>query len=117
MKFISGEKELPSKYELMKESRADTQIHWNKGYPKHKTHYLGVEQREYFNQLADIGEIKNLPLVYSAMHFDASNGLRDQPTQFRKYKYTIIDDKTYAKEKYEDWLCCLECNSVYVRID
>lgn len=102
LKFLSGEKKLASKYELMKESRVDTQVQWNKGYPKHKTHYLGVEQREYFNQLADIADIKNLPLVYSAMHFDASTGLRDQPTQFRKYKYTIIDDKTYAKEQYED---------------
>lgn len=82
--------------------RVDTQIHWNKGFPKHKTHYLGAEQREYFNQLSDMAEIKNLPLVYSAMHYDASNGLRDQPTQFRKYRYTIIDDKTFTKEKYED---------------
>lgn len=102
MKFISGDKKLPSKPEMLKEFRADTQIHWNKGYPKHKTHYLGQEQREYFNQLSELAEIKNLPLVFSAMHYDASSGLRDSPTQFRKYNYTIIDEKTFKKEKYED---------------
>lgn len=102
MKFISGDKRLPSKSEMLKDSRADTQIHWNKGYPKRKTHYLGQEQREYFNQLSELAEIKNLPLVFTAMHYDASSGLRDNPTQFRKYKYTIIDEKTFKKEKYED---------------
>lgn len=87
---------------MIKEFRADTQIHWNKGYPKHKTHYLGQEQREYFNQLSELAEIKNLPLVFSSMHYDASSGLRDHPTEFRKYNYTIIDEKTFKKEKYED---------------
>lgn len=51
-------------------------IHWNKGYRKHYTHYLGPEQKDYFKQLADVAEIETLPDVIAAMHFDSRATIR-----------------------------------------
>lgn len=80
----------------------EAQQQWNKGYPKSKTHDIARDQKAYQQQLSDLADIKNLPDVFFAMYFDVSNGLHNQPTQFRKFKYTIIDDKTFVKKRYEN---------------
>lgn len=102
MKFISGAKKLPTKSEMLTDMRAQTAIHWNKGYRKHHTHYMGPEQREYFKQLSTAADVQNLPDVLAAMHFDSRATMAREPAHFRKYRYTIVDDKTFTKEKVED---------------
>lgn len=102
MKFLSGEKKLPSKSEMLSDMHEKLQIHWNKGYRKHYTHYLGPEQKDYFKQLSETADIDNIPDVIAAMHFDSRATLVREPAEFRKYKYIIIDDKTFIKEKYEN---------------
>lgn len=102
MKFLSGDKKLPTKTEMLNDMNEQMQKHWNKGYRKHYSHYLGPEQNEYFKQLSDTAEIENIPTVFSAMHFDSRTTMSRAPSQFRKYKYTVIDDNTFTKEKEED---------------
>lgn len=102
MKFLTGEKKLPSKSEMYADMQIQLQKHWGKGYGKRYTHYLGVEQKEYFNDLAQTGEVEAIPEVMADMHFDSRATMKKAPSQFRKYKYTIIDDKTFTKEKEED---------------
>lgn len=79
-----------------------TQIHWNKGYRKRYTHYLGPNQKEYYKQLSETAEIENIPDVLCAMHFDSDHELLCNTAEFRKYKYIIIDDKTFTKELEEN---------------
>lgn len=101
LKFLTGAKKLPSKVDMLQDMRAKTQIHWNKGYPKRNTHILGPEQKEYYDDLAETGGVANVQPVLSAMHYDSRTSLVSIPTEYRKYKYTIIDDKTFKKEKVE----------------
>lgn len=68
---------------MLKDQQTAAQALWNKGYPKCKTHYLVPVQIEYFNY-----QLLQLMVL--------------QITQYRKYKYTVIDSKSYTKEKYED---------------
>lgn len=100
LKFISGAKILPPKEVMLQDMRANTQMHWNKGYRKHQTHYLGPEQKEYYRQLAEIAEIDNLPDVLAAMHLDSRQTMARDPLNYRKYRYHIVDDKTFTKERY-----------------
>lgn len=102
LKFISGAKTLPSKEAMLTDMRANTQIQWNKGYKKHQTHYLGAEQKEYYRQLAETAEIENLPDVVAAIHFDSRQTMAKDPLNYRKYRYHIVDDKTFTKERYID---------------
>lgn len=98
LKYISGGKNFPSKTEMLTDMLAQAQIHWSKGYRKHQTHVLAKEQQEYFDQLAETADIEALPKVLAAIHFNSVAALHDDPDGFRKYKYTIIDDKTFIRE-------------------
>lgn len=103
LKFISGAKKLPSKSEMLADIRAQTYIQWNKGYSRRFTHFLGPEQNEYFEQLSKTAEIENLPLVLANMHEDSRAEMFTQKlAEFRNFRYTVIDDKTFYKEKYEN---------------
>lgn len=102
MKFITGAKRLPSKHEMLDDMHTQTQKHWNKGYRKRYTHYLGPEQKEYYQQLAETAGVENVPDVLADMHFDSRAAMVRAPSQFRKYKYIIVDEKTFRKEKCED---------------
>lgn len=87
---------------MLEDQMAEAQKQWNKGYPKAKTHDIARDQKEYQKQLSELAGIKNLPEVFYEMYFDVSKGLYDQPTQFRKFRYTIIDDHTFIKQKAEN---------------
>lgn len=74
------------------------QKHYRKGYGKGKEHYLGSEQKAYFRQLSETAGVKNIPDVIVNMHKDAHAAQKDE-SLFRKYKYNIINDKIFTKEK------------------
>lgn len=102
LKFISGAKKLPSKSEMLSDEQTQTRIHLNKGYSKRRTHFLGPEQHYYFEQLSKAAEIENAPDVISAIFVDSQITMAHTPSQFRNYRYIIIDDKTFKKEKCEN---------------
>lgn len=87
---------------MLNDMRIQTQIHWHKGYAKRYTHYLGAEQADYFRQLSEAADIAKVPDVLPAMHLDSRMSMFKNSREFRKYKYTVIDDKTSIKERIED---------------
>lgn len=101
MKFISGQKKFPSKYEMFADMNEQMEKHWKKGYNKFKSHFLGPEQVEYFKQLSETADVQNVPKVIVDMEFDSGKTQKILPYSFRNYKYTITDDETFVKEKLE----------------
>lgn len=101
MKFISGEKKLPSKYDMLNDMWTQTENHWNKGYRVHYSHYLGPEQKDYYKQLSETAGIENIPDVIGTIHWDSHDEAIRNPTGYRNFKYTILDDKTFYKELYD----------------
>lgn len=87
---------------MMEDMRIQTQIHWDKGYSKHRSHCLAIEQKDYYRQLSETGDIENLPDVLSAIFLDHFVTVGKEPSDFRKYRYTIQDEKTFSKEKSEE---------------
>lgn len=86
---------------MLENQKIETIQQWNKGYPKSKTHDIARDQKEYQKQLSELAGIKNLPDVFYDLYFDVSDGLQNNPTQFRKFNYIIIDDKTFIKKRFE----------------
>lgn len=83
---------------MMMDMRAQTQIHWDKGYAKNRTHYLGAtEQREYFKTLSETAEIQNIPDVLLAVFSNHVEAMIANPFNFRKHRYQIIDEKRFEK--------------------
>lgn len=87
---------------MINDMRIQTQIHWNKGYQKRNTHWLGEEQSDYFKQLSETAGIENVPDVLPAMHYDSRMSMGKDPSDFRNYKYIIVDDKTFKKERIDE---------------
>lgn len=56
-------------------------------------------EREYYDELSKLADIENIPTVFSNMYL---HGLKKDfftiPTEFRKYKYVLIDDENFIKE-------------------
>lgn len=44
MKFLTGQKELPSKEEMLKDTEREMAERWAKGYKKHQAHMMGPVQ-------------------------------------------------------------------------
>lgn len=87
---------------MLTDMQIQLQKHWGKGYGKRYTHYLGAEQKDYFNELAETADIEPIPEVMADMHYDSRETMKKGPSQFRKFKYIIIDDKTFTKEREEE---------------
>lgn len=75
--------------------------HYLRSFKKHKAHLLGPEQKQYYKDLAETAGIENIPDVLADIHIDSDKDLDNIPSQFRKYKYTIIDDQHFNKERYQ----------------
>lgn len=71
----------------------ESQAHLNKD-------YLINGQLEYFNQLSEMADIQNIPKIFDYVMEYVFQGLTEQPTQFRRFKYTVRDDRTFIKESY-----------------
>lgn len=104
LKFLSGEKDLPSKREMFDDMQAQYRILWNKGIPKHKMHalYSPESSQNYLNQLSDAADIEKNPEVLCSIYEDSVMTLISDPNGYRKYNYIIIDSKTFTKEKCEE---------------
>lgn len=87
---------------MLADQMAEAKKLWDKGYPIEKTHNVAADQKIYQKQLSDLAGIKNLPDVFYDMFYDIIKGLIENPMGFRKYKYTIVDDKTFVKVRVED---------------
>lgn len=60
----------------------------------------GSDEKEYIRQLAQIAELGPCyPDVIIDIAIDSYETLMTNPNEFRNYTYTIIDDKTFKKEK------------------
>lgn len=84
---------------MMDDMWAQVEHHWNKGYKRHQTHLLGIEQKEYYQQLSELAEIENIPDVIADIHHDSGENSKTDPLGYRDYKYIIIDNHTFERVK------------------
>lgn len=92
---------MPSKSDMLADWRMESECIWKNGCPKSKAHNVIRKQVEYQKQLSDLAGIRNLPPVVHSIALDATHSSKQQFEDFRKFKYTIVDNYTFIKEKYE----------------
>lgn len=93
---------MPSKDEMWKDLRDDIQTQMNKTLGKLNVHDFVIAQRKLFNELSELANIENVPDVFDASAIDVITEFIQHRSEFRKYKFNIIDEKNYTKERYED---------------
>lgn len=68
--------------------------------PKSKIHVVERDDyKEYYDDVARTADVMKMLDVIADLFFEATKIELDEPFEYRKYKYTIIDDKTFVKEK------------------
>lgn len=87
---------------MFKDLDAEIQTHSQQYHGKLKAHQLVSNRRKYVDELSEMAGIEKLPKVFDGIAIDATTDFRDHPLELRKYKYTIIDEKTHKKERYEN---------------
>lgn len=100
LKFISGEKRLPSTQEMLDDAQTQSEILLSNGQPMHRMHALHLPDTawDYLKQLWDTAELEKLPDVAYEIYKDSILTSATRPNEFRNYNYKIIDDKTFIKE-------------------
>jgi len=97
LKFISKQKVLPSKEEMMKDFHDEINERTAKGLKKHQFHMMGPEQNKYYADLAETADIEPLKPVITKLHNWSSMRFLDDLTNFRKDVFRILDDETFIK--------------------
>lgn len=77
---------------------AESQL--NKGLSKSKIHLVKPDDhKEYYEKLAQIADVEKIPDVYTKMFVDTVKNWQKNPFEYSKYKYIIINDKLFIKER------------------
>lgn len=97
LKFLTKQKELPTREEMMQDYRDDKNERTSKGLKKHQFHMMGPEQNNYYADLARTADIEPLKSVITKLHNWSSKRFLDDLTNFRKDVFRILDDETFIK--------------------
>lgn len=91
---------------MVNDTNVLNQAFWDLGFAKSKTHIVfsnRIVHGNYIKQLTELADIEGIPMVIENILFEEILfGLTEHPTEFRKFKYTIVDNNTYIKERYLD---------------
>lgn len=110
--FFMGQKDLPSKAEMLLDMENDEKNRKQKGFSKKKSHYIGPEfQGEYFNSLAELAEIEPIKPVIMKIYSESIFNLLNDFANFRKKKFTIVDDENYFSQKIDSTICSTYLNN------
>lgn len=102
LQYLSGDKTLPSKDEMLNDMQKHIEIHMNRHQSNRSSQFFELEHRDYFNELTDLMNVEGPAEVISSIYLDNDGMRKGDPTTFRKYRYIVLDDIRYIKKKYEN---------------
>lgn len=94
---------MPSKIQMFEDLKFQTYKDSKDVDSKPKIQRVLISNRKYVNQLSEVADIEKIPEVIHAISDDIGVNLEQQPTQFRNFKYNIIDKNAFTKEYYAYW--------------
>lgn len=112
MHYINGDGVLPSTSQMQNDCKQEFNRRAALGWPMKKSHCIaGSFHREYFNDLATIANIENIPEVYMKIYEDSGMRRLNYPTMYRNDVYTIVDNEHFERHfKLKIYLHCNENN-------
>lgn len=111
---------MPSKDDMLADTKEQMQHQWDKGFSVRNAHSFDDNQvmmecppsvfdfslsmilfftwqAGYFQQLADAGQMPNLPEVLIKIYEDVSAQRKQFPNSYRQFNYRIIDENTFER--------------------
>lgn len=97
VRFMCGEKKMPTKQEMLADTEREMQKRWDKGYKKRQAHMMGEDQNQYYDDLAATADIENLKPVMTKLHNESSQRFLDDLVNFRKDIFRVVDNESFVK--------------------
>lgn len=96
LKYMTKQKKLPTKDEMMKDYADEMETRKKRGEPKKKAHVMGADLQElYYIELATLANIEPIKPVITKMHRHSKLIRERDLIKFRRQKFYIIDDYTF----------------------
>lgn len=90
---------------MLRDQQIETRNLQSNGVPKSKMHYLVPVHRDYVNLLSTLADIKNLSTVLDDLSNEIGPGSQlKQLLEYRNFKYIVLNDHTFIKERFNDSL-------------
>nr|XP_050860583.1 flavin-containing monooxygenase 2-like isoform X3 [Vespula vulgaris] len=96
-RFWHGEKTFPEKAMMLQEESEELERRIKNGLSKRHFHMMGMEQGQYYDDLANTAGITRLPPVLVKLHNESSKRFLDDLVHYREDRYRIIDDYNYVQ--------------------
>lgn len=97
LKTLSGETVLPSKEEMLRDTKKEKEFRDKLGMKKNQFHMMGPLQGDYYSDLAKMGDLERLPAVMTKLHNEASDRQLSDIRNFRQDNYRIVDEENFVK--------------------
>ena len=99
LQFLNGKKEHSSRDKMLEETHQDQKEREEKGLPKKKMHFLGLERHtEYYQDLASTAEIEGMKPVISKIFNRVIENVFKNFNTYRLKSYKIIDDENFEEK-------------------
>lgn len=96
LRFMTGDKTLPSREEMLADTERDMSERWARGLSRRKAHSLGEGiQEKYYADLAITADIEHIKPYVTKMYNETRRNKQRDIATFRNYKFTIIDDDNF----------------------
>ncbi|XP_050521460.1 uncharacterized protein LOC126894462 [Daktulosphaira vitifoliae] len=94
-KVLSGAKTLPSKEDMLEDTRKDVEARLASGARQNDLHDLAIKSKDHFDDLANFADIEPIPTVVLRIFCEAIMRVRNDYFNFRKDHYKIVDNVHY----------------------
>jgi hypothetical protein len=98
LKFMTGAKKLPTKAEMLHDMQDDEEQRKSEGFPKKKSHFLGLERHsKFYEDLAAIAEIQPMKPVIAKMFNKTVANIFADFNSYRQVDFKIVDDENFEE--------------------
>ncbi|XP_050429759.1 senecionine N-oxygenase-like [Adelges cooleyi] len=93
--FLSGRKRLPSKEDMLEDTRKDVESRLESGLRPKELHMMGRKSKDYFDSLSDLAGLEPIAPVVLQIYFDGFDRFMCDFSHFREDKYKLLDNEHY----------------------
>ncbi|XP_025412135.1 flavin-containing monooxygenase FMO GS-OX4-like [Sipha flava] len=93
--FLEGKAKLPSKEEMLEDTRRDVESRLASGLRPKELHMMGRRSMEYYDSLSSLSGLDSVPPVVLQIYFDGFDRFMCDFSHFREDKYKLLDKDHY----------------------
>lgn len=98
LKTMKNPSLLPSKEDMLADTKADEKMRTERGQKQKDFHIMGRLSNDYFDSIVKVGQLDPVPPVLLDVYFAGFERLMEDFSHFREDKYKIVDKEHFIRE-------------------